>query len=295
MLLCIQAELHERGKNAANKTLLALPSVAGTQTRGGFAIMPHMSAPVIGKLGARRIELIMFKRILLLASLLFFYFLASVLIHEAGHAFSGAVLGLGTPILNIWPGIELFPNIGATVSTTAWPESSVAYVSFIPETPRFVIEFPEFAQSLKLIPELKVVTKSTFQEDAFLPVVGLMGSGTTYLTSFFCTLYLYFTKPNRAYRALAACGTFLFYDILCYTVFPVFFGMPHLIFIGGIHPEPIICLVNIGFSHEIAIALVLGICAAQIMALCYLSRKEGLFKTKTHLTHMSLRAVNEKR
>ena len=71
----------------------------------------------------------MFKRILLLASLLFFYFLASVLIHEAGHAFSGAVLGLGTPIINIWPGIELFPNIGATVSTTAWPESSVAYVS----------------------------------------------------------------------------------------------------------------------------------------------------------------------
>ena len=231
-------------------------------------------------LGARRIELLMFKRILLLASLLFFYFLASVLIHEAGHAFTGVIFGLGTPIINIWPGIELFPSFGATVSTTAWPGSSVAYVSFIPETPRFVIEFPEIAQSLKLNPELKVVTKSTSQEDAFLSIVGLMGSGTTYLASLFSTLYLYFIKPKGVYRALTACGTFLFYDILCYTVFPVFFEMPHLIFMGGIYPEPIICLVNIRFSYEIAVALVLGICAAQIVSLCYLSKKEGLFKLK---------------
>jgi len=240
---------------------------------------PRTCAPYL-ELGARRIELLMFKRILLLAGLLFFYFLASVLIHEAGHAVSGVVFGLGTPIINIWPGVELFPSIGETVSTTAWSGSSVAYVSFIPETPRFVIEFPESAQSLKLKPELKVDTKNTSQDGALLPIVGLMGSGTTYLVSLFCTLYLYFIKPKGVYRALAACGTFLFYDILCYTVFPVFFEMPHLIFMGGIHPEPIICLVSIGYSYEIAIALVLCICAAQTLALCYLSRKEGLFKLK---------------
>ena len=222
----------------------------------------------------------MFKRTFLLASLLLFYFPASVLIHEVGHAVTGKVFGLGTPILNIWPGIELFPSFGANVSTTTWPESSVAYVSFIPEAPRFVVEFPELTQSLKLIPELKAVTKNTYQEDAFLPIVGLMGSGTTYLISLFCTLYLYILKPKGAYRVLTASGTFLFYDILCYTVFPFFFGMPHLIFIGGSHPEPIICLVSIGISFEIAVTLVLGICAAQIMALYYLSRKEGLFKTK---------------
>lgn len=196
----------------------------------------------------------MFIRILLLASLMFFYFLASVLIHEAANAFTGVIFGLGAPIINIWPGIELFP--------------------------RFVIEFPEIAESLKLNPELKVVTKNTSQEGAFLPIVGLMGSGTSYLASLFCTLYLYFVKPKGVYRAFTACGTFLYYDILCYTVFPVFFEMQHLIFMGGIYPEPIICLVNIGFSYEIAVALVLGICAAQIVSLCYLSKKEGLFKLK---------------
>lgn len=106
-----------------------------------------------------------------------FYFLASVLIHEAGHAYTGVIFGFGTPIINIWPGIELFPSFGLTVSTTPWPGSSVAYVSFIPETPRFLIEFPEFSQSFKLNPELKLVTKSTSQEDAFLPILGLVGSG----------------------------------------------------------------------------------------------------------------------
>ena len=48
LLLCIQAGLQERGKNAANKTLLALPPVAGTLTRGlaRFArILAHVLAP----------------------------------------------------------------------------------------------------------------------------------------------------------------------------------------------------------------------------------------------------------
>ncbi|TKB02165.1 hypothetical protein E5672_13725 [Alteromonas portus] len=220
----------------------------------------------------------MYKRTLLFTILLLIYFSASVLIHEAGHAITGKLFGLGTPIINIWPGIELFPNIGATVSSSGWPERAVGYVSFIPESPRFVVEFNEFPQSLKLPPELKVITNNTHQGNAYLPIVGLMGSGTTFLISLFCTLYLYFAKPNGVYRALVVCGTFLFYDILCYTVFPVFFKMRHLIFIGGSHPEPIICLVNIGVPFEFAVTSVLSICAAQIMALYYLSRKQGLFK-----------------
>lgn len=220
----------------------------------------------------------MFKRTFLLASLLFFYLLASVLIHEAGHAFTGKVLGLGTPIINIWPGIELFPNIGASVSTVPWPENSIAYVRFIAETSRLLVEFPEYTRPFNLTPKLKVIATNTNQDHVFLPIVGLMGSGTTYLTSLFCTLYLYFLKPKGVYRTFIAFGAFLFYDILFYTVFPVFFGMSHLIFIGGNHPEPIIYLVNMGVSFGIAVGLVLGICGAQIMALYYLSKKEGLFK-----------------
>lgn len=57
----------------------------------------------------------MLKRTLSFISLVFFYFLVSVVIHEAGHAFTGKVLGLGKPIISIWPGIELFPNdVGVT-------------------------------------------------------------------------------------------------------------------------------------------------------------------------------------
>lgn len=36
------------------KALNSLPLVTGTQTRGGFAIMSHMPAPVIEKLFASR-------------------------------------------------------------------------------------------------------------------------------------------------------------------------------------------------------------------------------------------------
>ncbi|WP_284215548.1 hypothetical protein [Agaribacter marinus] len=222
----------------------------------------------------------MLKRTLSFTSLVFFYFLVSVVIHEAGHAFTGKVLGLGTPIISIWPGIELFPNIGASISTTPWPENAIAYVSFIPEATRFVIEFPEYSRFSSLNPKLTVVPVNTNQENYFPPIVGLMGSGATYLMSLFCTLYLYFFKPKGICRILAVWGAFLFYDILCYTVFPVFFGMSHLIFIGGNHPEPIIFLANMGIPFEIAVTLVISICVAQIAALCYISRKEGLFKLK---------------
>lgn len=231
--------------------------------------------------GAARTTQTMLKRTFLLASLMFICFVASLIIHEAGHAVAGKLFGLGNPIINVWPGIELLPSIGKTVSSDLWPANAVAYVTFIPETPTLAVEFPASTQSLRLDAKLKVIATQTYHDNIFHPIVGLMGSGTTYLISLFCTLYLYLLKPKGALRAIIATGTFLFYDILCYTVFPVFFGMSHLIFIGGVQPEPIISLVNMGMSFNTAVTLILGLCGAQILAIYYLTRKKGLFYAKS--------------
>ena len=212
---------------------------------------------------------------------MFICFVASVIVHEAGHAVAGKLFGLGNPIINVWPGIELFPSIGKTVSTNPWPANAVAYVTFIPETPTFAVEFPASTQSLRLDGKLKLIDTHTYHDNIFLPIVGLMGSGTTYIMSLFCTLYLYLLKPKGVLRAVIATGTFLFYDILCYTVFPVFFGMSHLVFIGGAQPEPIISLVNMGMSFNIAVTLILGVCGAHILAIYYVARKKGLFFAKS--------------
>ena len=231
--------------------------------------------------GAARTTQTMLKRTFLLASLMFICFVASLIIHEAGHAVAGKLFGLGNPIINVWPGIELLPSIGKTVSSDLWPANAVAYVTFIPETPTFAVEFPASTQSLRLDAKLKLIDTHTYHDNIFLPIVGLMGSGTTYIMSLFCTLYMYLLKPKGVLRAVIATGTFLFYDILCYTVFPVFFGMSHLIFIGGAQPEPIISLVNMGMSFNTAVTLILGVCGAQILAIYYVARKRGLFFAKS--------------
>ena len=80
-------------------------------------------------------------------------------------------------------------------------------------------------------------------------------------------------------RTFSVFGAFLFYDILSYTIFPVFFGLQHLIFIGGSYAEPILFLAELGIPSYVSITMICVLCVLQMVALGYISKREGLIYT----------------
>ena len=64
-------------------------------------------------------------------------------------------------------------------------------------------------------------------------------------------------KPKGIWLIITICGALLYYDILFYTVFPVFFNLPHFILWGGIVAEPIIGLSRLGIGQNISVIIIL--------------------------------------
>ena len=218
----------------------------------------------------------MLKRTFSFVSIAFIYFIITVLIHEAGHAFTGQVYGLGTPSIHVWPGIEVSLDISAWSFSSYWPEHALAYVTFIPETTSLVVEYPENPHDISVNPQLRIMLEHPNNNNYLPPIVGVMGSGITYAVSLLCTLFLWFCKPIGIVRTFSVFGAFLFYDILSYTIFPVFFGLQHLIFIGGNYAEPILFLAEMGIPSYVSISMVCVLCILQVIALGYISKDEGL-------------------
>ena len=191
----------------------------------------------------------MIKRILIF--LLFFPLFISVtaLIHEAGHAITGKVLGVGNPNVYFWPGYEIYPNFGKSLPSTSWPKKSLAFVIFNPQN--------EF--------------QTDSQKKTVNGIVGFMGSGLTYIVSVVCLLLLWYFKPAGVMHWFLFLGALLFYDILFYSVFPTFFDLPHLVVFGGNIAEPILALEKLGLAQWTTIPLVLLSCALQVYVLTGIS------------------------
>lgn len=219
----------------------------------------------------------MLKRIFAVISVASSYIILTIFIHEAGHAITGKILGLGNPIIYVWPGVELYPNFGLPNPDDTWPENALAYVSFMSETKPLVVEFSENTKSLSLNPTLKFTSTLSNKVGTSNPIVGFMGSGTTYLISLFCTVYLWLFNPKGSFRNCIVLGTFLFYDLLFYTVFPIFFGVSHLVLIGGDKAEPIIHLAKMGVPIWISVTLVIVCCFLQVNALIKIALRDRLF------------------
>ena len=114
----------------------------------------------------------------------------------------------------------------------------------------------------------------TKQKSAF---VALMGSGVNLLIALACSLLLWLFKPQGWGLKLLLCGALLFYDILNYSIFPTYFGLPHLMFAGGMSPEPIIALQQLGLGKHMAVMLVCAVCLLQLIYLFrYLHRMRRL-------------------
>lgn len=219
----------------------------------------------------------MFKRIFILFSGIPLYFILTVLTHEIGHAVTGKAVGLGTPIIHVWPGIQLYPDFGATLSSDDLHKRFVASVSFLPESKNLMLDFPKQHEFWNLTPTIKLSSKRPHHEDSSSSFVGFMGSGTTYFFSVVCIIFLLMFKPKGVLRNLIVLGSFLFYDILCYTVLPVFFGAPHLIVIGSNEPEPINAMVAMGIPFDVSVTLVIALCLIQVCVLVRIAKKERLF------------------
>jgi hypothetical protein len=218
----------------------------------------------------------MARRILSFSTLAFFYFIATVAIHETGHAITGKMIGLGKPKIHAWPGVELYPSLRRLSALEDWPERSIAHVFFVHSTRTITFEFPEHG-SLHI--SSPVVTWPSAHLDhlkrqrELMPFVALMGSGSTYIVSLLCLLFLWTKKPKGFFRTAAVLGALLVYDLLCYAVFPVFFSLPHLAIIGGSQPEPVGALVNLGFSNKMAVTLILTLCFVHLSVLGVVLRK----------------------
>ena len=218
--------------------------------------------------------MITFKKGFTLICVALIYFIISVLIHELGHGIAGKILAMGQLVIAVWPGFEIFPEMGALNNIKHWPGSAVAVVSFIPEVKSLSVDIHREFNSYIIKPILNIQHSSVLYDQNRVAVVLLMGSGTTYLISLLCTIFLWLCSPEGILRKVCVFGVFMFYDLLCYSIFPVFFDLRHLIFIGGKLPEPVIALAQLGMPSETAVTFIVIVCCTQAYFIKRLLSKE---------------------
>jgi len=191
------------------------------------------------------------------------FFIFSFFLHEVGHALTAFYFDMTDISMYFWPGFnisfimngnDLFPNVtfesvnnrGANfMASTGFnppklPENQISnianYIVFTDyNLPKLPYKLPE-------------------NQDGY---ISLMGSGLNYLLSLASIIYLYLTKQRGILFILAVAGAFLFYDILSYTIFPIFFDLRHLIFWGGTAPEPILALTKLGINQNFSVTFII--------------------------------------
>lgn len=203
------------------------------------------------------------------------FFVLSVLIHESGHAIAGKLAGLGVPVVQIWPGVELSPIFTVTPFPEHWPANRVASVGFARHE-RAAVQFETGRGSQYALPTPAFVNKPFYTDSKSMwaaSVVGVMGSGLTYLISVICLLSLWLFKPEGTMRLLLFAGSLLFYDILFYAVFPTFFGLPHVIVFGSTEPEPVVHLAQMGVKPWLSVTTIIMLSAMHSVVLVTLLKE----------------------
>ncbi len=220
----------------------------------------------------------MIKRILVFSVILPIFIIFTIIIHEAGHIVAANLIGMGDATLHVWPGIQAYPEFGITYPNE-WPRHAIATINFnSPPNYHVILEFPElFNDSYAVKPEI-VFLYSAFPDalpsDIDIAIMGFMGSGLTYFLSIVSLIMLLLFKPNGFFRILLIAGALLFYDILLYTILPTFFGLPHLIFAGGVQPEPIVYLAKMGIPQWLSVSIILLSCLLQSCVLVKVSKRK---------------------
>ena len=87
--------------------------------------------------------------------------------------------------------------------------------------------------------------------------VSLMGSGSVAALSLLALFGLYIFRPQGWIRFPLLAQSFMFLDLLFYTILPHWFGLRHFFFIGGDTPEPLNGAIKMGIPGSTFIVGVL--------------------------------------
>jgi hypothetical protein len=215
-------------------------------------------------------------------------FIFSVLIHEYGHVLGAKIVGADNLNVYVWPGYELTPKFGEAYNGK-WPKGAIGFGVFLPKNnPNISFNIDIFSE-LSSTPSLNIQSlkpKYTPITRTQHGVIALMGSALNLIISFISALLIYKFKPKGIWFVITACGSFLFYDILFYTVFPIFLSLPHLIFWGGNVAEPIIALSNLGIDQNISITLIILLSILQSLFLYKLFFSNAKLINNSRLTEI---------
>ncbi len=150
-------------------------------------------------------------------------------LHELGHCFTMEAVGGKCDGIYIMPGIRV------------WPLAAIGQPSPYTDEP-----FPAFTVYAEMA--------ATDQANG---LASLMGSGTTAILSLLALVGLYDLRPQGWLRFPLLAQSFMFLDLLFYTILPRWFGLRHLFIIGGDTPEPLNGAIRMGISESTFIAGVL--------------------------------------
>lgn len=196
------------------------------------------------------------KRFLVVSVMTIPLLMVTILVHETGHAVTARLLTGMKSEIHVWPGYQLYPKVGERYSLS-WPEKSLAVTTLYPPFP--MLPANDFLDGEKNPP---VAWRFRGKVVEFSDWTMLMGSGATVLASLLSLLLIWILKPKGILLGALVLGSLMHFDMLTYSIFPVFFELPHLLVFGGSVPEPVRALTNLGvpdyFSVPAIIVLSIG-------------------------------------
>ena len=161
-----------------------------------------------------------------------------IIVHELGHGLTAEIVGGEFKALAVWPGVELWPDLGARRANMS------GY-------------FGMATTSCRSLGETKV------------HAVRFMGAGSTLAISLISTILLWVLRPKRRFvRHVLIALSLYFMDILTYTFCPQL-GMPRFILVGRTthHSEPLAAAVGLGVPKPLFNALIILISALILVAI----------------------------
>lgn len=184
-------------------------------------------------------------------------FMASVVIHEIGHAYAISKTGAANPIILVWPGYVIYPDFGEKVDLI-WPGKSFAITEAMPIS----------QETTHIGPSLHPPIAPTLDHERIREnesIIVLMGVVATTVTSLYSLACISLFRPRGILLWVLAGFSLMHIDALAYTIFPVFFDAPHFLFWGGTISEPITSLTDLGLSQTVCVTLILVLSIVQFV------------------------------
>ena len=157
-------------------------------------------------------------------------------IHECGHGVTAELLGGEFKALFVFPGIQVWPQLGLPYPGEWHGYVGLAHFAYGPE----------------------------WDSDSWrVGAVHIMGSGSTLLIAVLALGALSYFHPKGWLRLLLLSSSFMFIDLLFYTFLPLM-GLPHWIFFGGRSPEPLEGALQLGIPQWLFLVFVILISTLMI-------------------------------